>query len=122
MYGKEFEVNGQVKQLRYDFNAIADIEEHANKGITALFNEDMIGFHTIRLLFWGGLRHADRGITTQRAGQIVKQMLEEGHTIESLMELIMDGITKSGVFAENKDENPTPPQTGTKKSQKKSES
>ena len=113
MYSKEFEVNGKTKRLKYDFNAIADVEEKSGMGMAKLFSEDMVGFNTIRLLVWAGLRHEERGITTDRAGMIIKDMMESGYTLETIMELIMEALTKSGVIpkdAVEKDENPTIPE------------
>ena len=113
MYSKEFEVNGKTKRLKYDFNAIADVEEKSGMGMAKLFSEDMVGFNTIRLLVWAGLRHEERGITTERAGMIIRDMQEEGYTLDVIMELIMDALMKSGVIpkdAVEKDENPTMPE------------
>ena len=56
MYSQEFELGGKTKKLRYDFNAIADVEESAGMGIAKIFSADMVGLHTIRLLIWAGLK------------------------------------------------------------------
>ena len=105
MYYKEIEIDGKTKRLKYDFNSIADIEEKSGAGIARLFSEDMVGLHTIRLLLWGGLRHEDRGLTIQRAGLMVDQLMAEGYTLEKLMEDIVEAVTKSGIFGVI--ENPT---------------
>jgi hypothetical protein len=111
MYSQEFEVGGKTRRLKYDFNAIADVEEASGMGVAKLFSEDMIGLHTLRLLVWAGLKHEERGITIQRAGMIIKDMMAEGHDLEAIMMLIMGALTKSGIFpadvSEQKDENPT---------------
>ena len=123
MYSSEFEVNGKTKRLKYDFNAIADVEEKSGMGMAKLFSEDMVGFNTIRLLVWAGLRHEERGITTDRAGMIIKDMMESGYTLETIMELIMEALTKSGVIpkdAVEKDENPTIPEKSGSPKQSKS--
>jgi hypothetical protein len=62
---------------RYDFNAIADMEEMANKPIQVIMGEGT-GFHSFRLLIWGGLKWKDAGITKQRAGMILNKLTEEG--------------------------------------------
>lgn len=114
MYSKEFEVNGKTKRLKYDFNAIADVEELSGVGMAKLFSDEMVGFNTIRLLIWAGLKHEERGITTQRAGMIIKDMMESGYELDTIMELIMEALTKSGIFpkdtVEQSDENPTKPE------------
>ena len=58
------ELDGKPRRLRYQYNDIADVEEKAGLGIAAIFNEDRIGFHSIRLLIWGGLKWADHGLTS----------------------------------------------------------
>lgn len=113
MYSKEFEAGGKSYKLKYDFNAVADIEEKAGYGIGKLISEDMIGFHFIRLFMWGGLRHQDHGITPQRAGMIVKQMLEEGYELEDVSGLVNDGLVAGGIVKVEKEddsENPTKPE------------
>ncbi len=107
MRSVEIEIDGKVKRLRYDFNALADIEERAGAGIGSLFNESRIGFSTIRLLIWGGLKHEDRGLTLERAGQLVKQMIDEGYDFEQVAGLINEALQVSGLFPS--DENPTSP-------------
>ena len=122
MFYKEFEVNGKMKRLKYDFNAIADIEELSGMGIPKMFSAGMLGLNTLRLLMWGGLKHEDHGITTQRAGMIVGDMMEEGHDFDSVFMLALEAMTKCGVFPEGtfdgvvamiedgKVENPTMPE------------
>lgn len=97
MYGREFEAGGKSYKLKYDFNAVADIEEKAGYGIGKLISEEMIGFHFIRLFVWGGLRHQDPGLTPQRAGMIIKQLLEEGKELEDVSQLINDGLVAGGI-------------------------
>ena len=122
MYSQEFEVGGKLRRLKYDFNAIADVEEVSGMGLMKIFSEEMIGFNTIRLLMWAGLKHEDRGITTQRAGMIIKDMIGEGHDFDSIMNLIISALNKSGLFpvdiGEEKEENPTLPEKSGKQSAK----
>ena len=111
MRSVDLEVGGETKRLRFDFNALADIEEKAGVGAAVLFSEQRMGFNAIRLLVWGGLRHQDPGLTTQRAGMIVKDYIEEGGTFEGLVVKIMEAINLSGLLPkETKEENPTEPE------------
>ena len=124
----EFTVKGKAKRLRYDFNAIADIEEKAGAGVMKLFSDEMMGFHTIRLLLWGGLRHEDHGLTIQRAGMIITDLMDEGVELQEIGDLITKGLMASGIIKqEDLDEedednsgNPTEPvkQSGSPKSSK----
>jgi len=111
MRSVDLEVGGETKRLRYDFNALADIEEKAGVGAAVLFSEQRMGFNAIRLLVWGGLRHQDPGLTTQRAGMVVKDFIDEGGTFEGLVGKIMEAIDLSGLLPkETKEENPTEPE------------
>jgi hypothetical protein len=100
----EFEVDGKVKKLRFDFNAIADLEQQAGAGVGSLFSEERVGYHTIRLLFWAGLRWEDQGLTMQRTGMILKQLLEEGHSLEDLSTMITKALQVSGLFGKSFEE------------------
>ena len=92
------EVNGEQKMLRYDFNAVADLEEKFDTGIMELMTEKRIGFSVIRGLLWAGLKWKDKGLTLERAGKIAQAMMAEGQTFQDIMQPVMKAIKKSGVF------------------------
>jgi hypothetical protein len=98
------EIAGQEKRLKYDFNAIADIEEKANMSIGEMFTDEKAGFHTIRLLLWGGLKHEDRGITVQRVGLLIQNHIEEGGTLAELLEPIGKALNNSGIVGKQRTE------------------
>ena len=99
MRATDIEIGGKNKRLRYDFNAVADIEEKSGKGLGSLFSEQNIGLYSIRLLLWGGLKWEDPGLTIQRTGQLIQQFIEDGNTLENLMPYIEEAINKSGLFS-----------------------
>ena len=84
--------------LRYDFNAIADIEERAGQGVGSLFAEEKMGLNTIRLLVWGGMRHIKKGWSVEAAGLEIQTYLLQGGTIQELTEKIAAAVEKSGLF------------------------
>lgn len=108
MTGVEIEIGGKSRKLRYDFNAIADIEKAAGLGIGAMFDENRTGFNSIRLLVWGGLKWQERGLTVERTGQLVGDYLKDGGSLEELMGKVMDALRQSGVigFQEVEEGNP----------------
>lgn len=117
MYSKEFVVGNKTRRLKYDFNAIADIEESSGMGMAKIFSAEMMGLHTIRLLVWAGLKHEDPGITIQRAGMIIRDMMAEDYALDDIMVLITDALSNSGVFPKDtfdgddkQNENPTMPE------------
>ena len=77
MYSKEIELD-KPRRFRYDFNAVADIEERAGMNILELFRPERVGHHTMRLLVWGGLKWENRGLTVEAAGKIVVKFIENG--------------------------------------------
>ena len=101
----DIEIGGKNKRLRYDFNAVADIEEKSGKGLGSLFSEQDIGLNSIRLLFWGGLKWEDPGLTLQRAGQLIQQFVKDGNALEDLMPYIEEAINKSGLFGSGESKN-----------------
>ena len=106
MRATNIEIGGKNKRLRYDFNAVADIEVKSGKGLESLFSEQNIGLNSIRLLLWGGLKWEDPGLTIQRTGQMIQQFIEDGNELEDLMPYIEEAIDKSGLFgsSESSDE------------------
>lgn len=93
----------QVKQLRFDFNAIADLEEKFGKGIAVIVSEEQVGFRALRLFYWAGLKHKDPGLTVQRVGQMLqKKIAEEGETVDSLFVPVMKSLEKSGLLKTKK--------------------
>jgi len=97
MYGIEIELGGKSRKLRYDFNAIADIEQKAGLGIGAMFDENRTGFNSIRLLIWGGLKWQERGLTIERAGQFVGNYIRDGGSLEELMEKVHAALERGGL-------------------------
>ena len=72
-----FEAGGKSYTAKFDSNAIADMEEMANKPISLILG-DGAGIFTYRLIVWGALKWKDQGITKHRAGMILDKLKEEG--------------------------------------------
>lgn len=108
----DIEIGGKNKRLRYDFNAIADIEEKSGKGIGQLFDEQSIGLYSIRVLLWGGLKWEDQGLTIQRTGKLVQQFIEDGNSLEDLIPYVEEAINKSGLFGSGDPKNAEAEQQG----------
>jgi len=47
-----FTVKEKDYWIKYDFNAICDIEEVAGKPVQAIYNEQSMGFNAIRMLIY----------------------------------------------------------------------
>jgi hypothetical protein len=92
------------KTLRYNFNAIADVEERAKTGIGTLLSEERIGFNSMRYLVWAGLKWEDRGLTIERTGLMLQQYFKDGGTFELLSLIVMNALKASGVLQMQEEE------------------
>ncbi|MGM7683742.1 hypothetical protein ACSVDA_16515 [Cytobacillus sp. Hm23] len=91
------------KQLKYDFNAMYEIEEQMGKGIVAVLKEDQIGFRMIQIFYFAGMRHGkDRGMTLDYVGKLLTTKIqEEESSFEELMKPVLQALDKSGLFGKN---------------------
>ena len=89
------------RNLRFDVNALADIEQKCGTGISSFLSEEKLGFNAIRLLLWGGLKWEDRRMSVDLAGLLVQQAIEAGQGLEMIGEKITDAINVSGLFTED---------------------
>jgi hypothetical protein len=89
------------KNIRYDFNALCDLEEKAKMGISRLM-EEYAGFNVLRLLIWAGNKHENRGLTLDMVGLWIQEYLEEDGTLEELYSKILDELMNSGVMGKQK--------------------
>jgi len=95
-------IGGKERKLRYDINAAADMEElMGGKSLLYVLGNPMAaGFSAIRVLLWGGLKHAEKGLTLQRVGLMMQEYLETGGTLESLAVKIGEAVRKSKILGE----------------------
>ncbi len=86
------------KQLRYDFNAMADLEEKVGHNAALLLFPDNTGFRSLRYLYWAGLKWRDRGITLQRVGKLLEGKLDEGMTLNELYDPVLEALQSAGLL------------------------
>jgi hypothetical protein len=93
-------LGGKERRLKYDINAAAEIEELLG-GRSLLFilgNPASAGFSVIRTLLWGGMKHAEKGLTLQRVGLFMQEYLENGGSLETISETIGEAVRRSGIL------------------------
>jgi hypothetical protein len=100
----EVELDGKQKLVKFDLNSVCEIEEYFGKGIMAMFREDQVGFNTIRILYYFGLKWKYRNVTPQIVGQWLQERMEDGANFEDLMKPVMTALEKSGVMGKVADE------------------
>jgi hypothetical protein len=60
------------RHLRLNMNAMAEFEERVGESVVTIFaeGESKIGIKVIRALLWVGLKHEDRSLTIEKAGDL----------------------------------------------------
>lgn len=98
------------RRVRFNHNALADIEDAAQVGIMDLLSVQKRNFSGIRLLTWAGLKYGgDRGITPERAGDLVDAYVENGKPLDALLDELLAALKDAGLFKDAKepDDDPT---------------
>ena len=96
-------LSGKERKLRYDINAAAEMEElMGGKSLLYVMSNPMAaGFAAIRILLWGGLKHAEKGLTLQRVGLMMQEYMEAGGSFGELAGKIGDAIKASKIMGES---------------------
>lgn len=107
--GKSVEIQfegdgGKVRRLRYDFNAISELEEKLDAPIGALLSDQKAGFRSLRGLLWAGLKWENRALTPEKVGELIQKHLDQGGTIALFMEKANEALKLSGLFGADKPE------------------
>ena len=92
-----FDLGDKQYTLKYDYNALCDIEEMSGQNLQSLFSDGKVGLNTIRLLLWGGLKWKMNGITKQQVGFIMNTLQEEdrlNEVVQKASELIAQSTGK----------------------------
>ena len=80
-------------ELKYTVNTLCIMAED---GIDVMNIADMnINIVTIRDLFYYGLKHENKRLTKNQAGELMDELLEYGYSFKDLVELVMEALTKS---------------------------
>lgn len=74
------------RRLRYDLNALAEIEEGTGKPLTEL-NQGNMGVRDIRLILWAGLVHEDPNLTQRDVGAMVS-----GENLGQVMDKLKEAL------------------------------
>ena len=96
-------LGGKERRLKYDINAAAEMEELLG-GRSLLFilgNPASAGFSVMRTLLWGGLKHAEKGLTLQRVGLLMQEYMEAGGSFGELAGKIGEAIKASKIMGES---------------------
>ena len=87
------EIKDKEYELKYTVNTLCIMAED---GIDVMNIADMnINIVTIRDLFYYGLKHENKRITKNQAGELMDELLEYGYSFKELVELVMEALNKS---------------------------
>ena len=92
------ELDGQTKELRYDFNAMMKYEQMVGTGFQQSFSN--LGYTTLMAMYTAGLSHKDKGITPQRVAKMLQKELQNGKTQDELYEPAMEAFYQGGHLSE----------------------
>ena len=88
-----FEIKGKEYELKYPVNTLCIMAED---GIDVMNIGDItINIATIRDLFYYGLKHDNKKITKNQAGDLMDEFLDEAGNMRELIEVVMAALGKS---------------------------
>lgn len=92
------ELDGQTKELRYDFNAMMKYEQMVGTGFQQSFSN--LGYTTLMAMYTAGLSHKDKGITPQRVAKMLQKEMQNGKTQDELYAPAMEAFYNGGHLSE----------------------
>ena len=97
-------INGRDYELRYPINTLCNM---CDNGIDVMhMDQIVINVKTIRELFMYGLRHENKKMTQNQAGELIDNFIDEGGDFNVLIEEVLNALGKSlgGGDSDNKEE------------------
>ena len=98
-------VGDKEYKLRLTASAIMSIEKKLDKPLfTALENiqEDMVG--TVIGILWGALQPLNSNMSTEKVYELFDDYIDEGNSIEDLMQVIDELFKSSGFFKKGQED------------------
>lgn len=87
------------RRLRFDINALADVEGVLGGGLAAVFSEQQAGIRSLRALLWAGLKWEDPTLTLSRVGELIQDLSDQGEDLTQLGQTINQALRLSGLLA-----------------------
>jgi hypothetical protein len=88
------------RHLRFDFNALADLEAHLGINITNPEAFGSMGLRVVRGMLWAALLHETPGLSVRDTGELIQQYLEDGGgDLSVLGTKLVEALTLAGFGA-----------------------
>jgi hypothetical protein len=81
----------KARNLKFDFNAICELEDALGKPVTQL-KEENVGFRELRAMLWAGLLHESPDLTVEEAGALVSEAESVQYVTEKVVEAFATGL------------------------------
>jgi hypothetical protein len=103
MYEENGKTVGRPRHLKFDINAIADVERETKAGFMTIMGQDRIGFDTVRIMIWAGLKHEDPSLTVFKVGEHLQKYITTNKTnmmiaISTFSDAILEALKLSGLI------------------------
>lgn len=98
----------RLRSLRFDLNALADFEQECGMGFAQLM-QTKAAFATVRAMVWAGLKWQDRGLTVERAGELIGEYVRDGGSIDTILTMCIETAMEQGALGRPKRPEPEAP-------------
>lgn len=95
------------RHLRFDVNAVCDLETALGFSLGELFGPGRAGLTVIRAAMWAGLKHEDASLSIAGAGNLLQGYLDRGGSFAQVGEWIREALALAG-FGGNADDAKAP--------------
>ena len=97
---RKITLNGEDHVLKYDFNAISELECLYDKGIFRVVTEETMGFNTIRSILWAGMLWRNPQLKVHHVGNMLEQEMDENEDFDftELMKFTTEVLYTSKAF------------------------
>jgi hypothetical protein len=100
----KIDLDGKTRELKYTYGSIRAMEREAGGvGIGKLVSGDRVGFDTMCLFVWAGLRHENKRLTTEQVENWLDRYIRDGGTFQALGILVNASLVESGVLGKIED-------------------
>lgn len=92
------EIAGQTWPLRFDVNAVAELETQVGTGFKRYIFQQQMDLAGARIMLWAGLLHAHPMITVREAGDLCQAWIDEGKKLEALCVKLFETMQLAGLI------------------------